>query len=32
MMNFYIGQLLVIPYSAVPIAMHLFGLNFKIEL
>ena len=26
-----IGQLLVIPYPAVPVAMYLFGLNFQIE-
>ena len=31
-MYFNIGQLLVIPHPAVPVAMYLFGLNFQIEL
>ena len=32
MMYFKIGQLLVIPHPAVPLAMYLFGLIFQIEL
>ena len=27
-----IGQLQVIPYPSVPVAIYLFGLNFQIEL
>ena len=31
-MFFNIGQLLVIPFPAVPVTMYLFGLNFLTEL